>query len=123
MSAIEIDYLTMDFYKAISFESGETPEFSSLDILFYGDGIMINNNFREPLSFTAESFMNALQSQIAEGEIEQFMQREIFAKTEEFGSVAVRTSVYEYNFADHETQRMPRGVNYIQFIKVEGNWR
>lgn len=123
MSAIEIDYLTMDFYKAISFENGETPDFSSLDILFYGDGIMINNNFREPLSFTAQSFNEAMQSQIASGDIEQFMQRETFSKTEVFGSVAVRASVYEYNFADHEQHHLPRGINYIQFIKVEGNWR
>ena len=123
MSTIEIDFLTTDFYKAISFQNEEVPDFSSLDILFYGDGIMVNNNFREPLVFTTESFINAMESQIAADEIDQFMEREIYSKTEVFGSVAQRISVYEYNFADHEQHRLPRGINYIQFIKVEGNWR
>jgi len=123
MSTIEIDFLTTDFYKAISFQNEEVPDFSSLDILFYGAGIMVNNNFREPLVFTTESFINAMESQIAADEIDQFMEREIYSKTEVFGSVAQRISVYEYNFSDHEQHRLPRGINYIQFIKVEGNWR
>lgn len=123
MSTIEIDFLTKDFYKAISFQNEEVPDFSSLDILFYGDGVLVNNNFQDPLSFTTESFIHALESQVASGDVEQFMEREIYSKTEVFGTVAQRISVYEYNFADHEQHRLPRGVNYIQFVKVEGNWR
>lgn len=122
-NTIEIDDLTTDFYKAISFQNGEDPDFSQLDILFYGDGLMVNNNFRDPLSFTTESFIHAMESQVASGDIEQFMEREIFSKTEIFGSVAYRVSVYEYNFADHELHRLPRGINFMQFVKAEGNWR
>src|SRR5258708_6747322 len=97
MSTIEIDFLTADFYKAVSFKSGKIPEFTPLDILFYEDGLLVNNNFRDPIAFTTASFIEAIASQIAAGDMEQFMMRELFSKTDVFGKVAHRLSVYEYN--------------------------
>ena len=123
MSIIEIDFLTKDFYKAISFQNEETPDFAPVKILFYGDGILINNSFSKPISFTAEMFIQALESQVASGNMSQFMQREIHSKTEVFGKVANRISVYEYTFADHPMERLPRGINFIQYVQIEGNWR
>jgi hypothetical protein len=123
MSITEIDYLTKDFYKAISFARSEPPDFTPVKILFYDEGMLINNSFNKPITFTAETFVEAMESQVAEGSIEQFMQRELYSKTEMFGKVAHRISVYEYNFADHEIQKLPRGLNFIQFVQIEGNWR
>ncbi|HTD41466.1 MAG TPA: hypothetical protein VK671_12645 [Mucilaginibacter sp.] len=123
MSIAEIDYLTKDFYQAISFMRSEPPDFTPVKILFYGEGILVNNSFNKPITFTAETFVEAMESQVAEGAIEQFMQRELHSKTEIFGKVAHRISVYEYNFADHEMQKLPRGLNFIQFVQIEGNWR
>ncbi len=123
MGTVDIDFLTADFYEAISFTNGETPDFAPLKMLFFGDGILINNSFIKPIVFTAESFVQALESQIAEGNIQQFLQREIHSKTEIFGKIAQRVSVYEYNFADHEMERLPLGINYIQCVQIEGSWR
>jgi len=123
MGTAEIDYLTNDFYKAISFERSKPPDFTPVKILFYGVGILINNSFNTPITFTAGSFIEAMASQVADGNIEQFMEREIHSKTEMFGKVAHRISVYEYNFADHEMQKLPRGINFIQFVQIESNWR
>ena len=123
MSTAEIDFLTRDFYKAISFVRSEPPDFTPVKILFYGEGILINNSFSKPITFTAETFVEAMGSQVADGAIEQFTQRELHARTEIFGKVAHRISIYEYNFADHEAPKLPRGVNFIQFVQIEGNWR
>jgi hypothetical protein len=123
MSIAEIDYLTSDFYQAISFDHSAPPDFTLVKILFYGPGMLINNTFSKPITFTAESFIKALESQTADGAIQQFMQREVHANTEIFGKVAHRISVYEYNFADHEMQKLPRGINFIQFVQIEGHWR
>jgi hypothetical protein len=123
MNTTGIDFLTKDFYKAISFQNEVIPDFTPLKILFYGEGIMINNSFSKPITFTAGSFIQAMESQVASGNMAQFMEREIHSKTEIFGKVAHRTSVYEYNFADHEAERLPRGINFIQYIQVEGHWR
>jgi hypothetical protein len=119
----EIDLLTRDLYKAITFENGTLPDFSSLKILFFGEGILINNCFAKPIVFTADSFIKEMEAQIADANIQQFMEREVFGKTEIFGKVAQRISVYEYSFSAHLGERLPRGVNFIQYVQVEGNWR
>ena len=123
MSTAEIDCLTKDFYQAISFDHSTPPDFTPVKILFYGEGVLINNTFSKPIVFTAESFINAMESQVADGVIEQFIQRELHSKTEIFGKVAHRISVYEYNFADHKMPKLPRGINFIQFVQIEGHWR
>jgi hypothetical protein len=123
MDTTAIDSLTKDFYKSISFNHAEPPEFAAVKILFFGDGILINNSFRIPITFTVESFIDAVNVKVAEGSIEQFMEREIHSKTEIFGKVAQRVSVYEFNFADHAAPRLPKGINFIQFICTEGKWR
>lgn len=123
MSIAEIDYLTKDFYQAISFDHSAPPDFTPVKILFYGPGMLINNTFSKPITFTAESFIKAMESQAADREIEQFMQRELHSNTEIFGKVAHRISVYEFNFADHEMQKLPRGINFIQFVQIEGHWK
>jgi hypothetical protein len=119
----ELDFLARDFYEAISFERAVPPDFMLVKILFYGNGMLVNNSFNKPITFTVETFIEAMQSQVAQGSIEQFMERELYSKTEVFGKVAHRISVYEYNFADHEMKNLPRGVNFIQFVKIEGHWR
>lgn len=123
MGNIEINDLARDFYKAVSFRNEKAPDLSQLQILFYGDGILVNNSFQHPIGFTTESFVSALESDIAEGNMDQFIQHELHARTEVFGKLAQRISVYEYNLGEETSGRLPRGVNYMQFIQVDGNWR
>ena len=73
MSIAEIDYLAKDFYQGISFDHSAPPDFTPVKILFYGTGILINNSFSKPITFTAESFIKAMESQVADGAMEQFM--------------------------------------------------
>lgn len=122
MNTRAIDYVTEDFYESLSFQDGEQPDLGTVKELFYGDGILINNSFAMPVTFTLETFLQAIESQVAEGNLQQFMQRELFSKTEIFGKVAQRISVYEYSLADHEIENLPRGINYIQYIMVDDHW-
>jgi hypothetical protein len=123
IETIEIDDLTRDFYKAVSFRNEKAPDKDNVIILFYGDGIIINNSFKRPIGFTAESFVTSLESEIAEGTMTQFLIHELKGKTQVFGKLAHRISVYEYNLGEETSGRLPRGVNYIQFTQLEGNWR
>ena len=122
MSITEIDYLATDFYKATSFQNEETPDFTPLKILFYGEGILVNNSFGKPITYTAATFIQALELQIELGKLLQFMQRELHSQTEIFGKVAQRISVYEYSFDYHERTSIRKGINYIQFIQENDTW-
>jgi hypothetical protein len=123
MNVRAIDYITEDFYEFLSFQDGEMPDLETVGGLFYADGLLVNNSYGKPITFTAETFVQVLEAQIVAGTLLQFMQRELYSKTEIFGKVAQRVSVYEYSFADHEIENLPRGINYIQFIWVEDSWK
>ena len=123
MNSRAIDYITEDFYESLSFQDGELPDLETVKELFYDGGILINNSFGKPVKFSAGSFTQALELQMEKGTLLHFMQRELFSKTEIFGKVAQRISVYEYSFSDQQTENLTRGINYIQFILVADRWR
>ena len=120
---IEIDDLVRDYYRAITIRNEHPPELSAVQILFYGDGVLINGSFKQPIGFTASSFVTALESEIAEGNLSQYIIHEIHGNTEVYGKLARRVSIYEYNLGEETSGRLPRGVNYIQFVEFKGNWR
>jgi len=123
MNARAIDYVTEDFYESLSFMDGEMPDLDTVRDLFFEEGLLINMSFGKPVTYTVGSFTAALEQQIEEGQLTQFMQRELYSKTEIFGRIAQRTSVYEYSLAYFEIENLPKGVNYIQFIQVDDIWR
>jgi hypothetical protein len=123
MNTRAIDFIAEDFYECLSFMDSELPDLETVQELFYAPGLLINMSFGKPVIYTADEFTSALAGQIEEGQLTQFMQRELYAKTEIFGKIARRTSVYEYSLVYSETQNLPRGVNYIQFIQVGDLWR
>jgi len=51
------------------------------------------------------------------------MKRELYSKTEIFGKIAHRVSVYEYTFSYYDTDNMLKGINYIQYILDDDLWR
>lgn len=122
MNTRAIDYVTEDFYESLSFMDGEMPDLETVRSLFYEDGLLINNSFSKPITYTAESFVQDIEEQIDTEELTQFMQRELYSKTEIFGKVAQRISVYEYSLSYYETENLPKGINYIQFIQCDDAW-
>ena len=101
---------------------GELPDLETVRSLFYADGLLVNNSSGRPIRYSADSFVAIMNEQIESGELTQFMQRELYSKTEIFGRVAQRISVYEYSFVYHELENLPRGINYIQFVQEDDNW-
>ena len=123
MTILEIDKLTREFYECICFHSEHYPRYDQLQELFYGDGKLINSNYDQPLEFTVQSYVQAIMHQIDEGNAVFYSQQEISDVTEVFGKTAQRISVYEYSYTAESTQPWKRGVNYIQFISIDGNWK
>lgn len=123
MDNSELDWTVSNLYGALSFENKKGIDASTIKSLCFQDGLLVNNSFKDPIIFAAETFIQSLESLVAEGSMDQFLQREVWSKTDVFGKVAQRLSVYEYSFADHPVEHMPKGINFIQFIQVEGLWK
>lgn len=123
MNIRAIDYITEDFYESLSFQDGELPDLETVKSLFHDDGLLINNSFARPMSFTVESYAQNIETQIADSTLKQFMQRELYSQTESFAKVARRVSVYEYSLVDQMSGKHPRGINYIQFVLIDDTWK
>jgi hypothetical protein len=123
METNAINLLTYELYHILSFRNGKPPKVNELRKFFYGGGMLINNSYTEPIAFTTASYLKALELQSAIGDLKQYLMREVSARTEIFGKIAQRTSVYEYSFAEIPPRKMPRGINYIQFVKEGECWR
>lgn len=123
MTFPEIDKLTQQFYECICFTPERFPKYDELQELFYGDGKLIDGNFYQPMEFTVQSYVQALMHQIADGNATFYSLQEISDVTEVFGKMAQRTSVYEYTYTVEPVHPWKRGVNYIQYIFVDGKWK
>ena len=117
----DIDHLTERFYESVCFSSEHFPNFDQLQELFYGSGKLINNNFEPPVDFTVQTFSHAVMGPIEAGDADYFVQQEIGDKTEIFGNMAQRVSVFEYSLVK-DTPNWKRGVSYIQFICISSKW-
>ena len=122
MSTTDIDSLVTDFYQSVSFKAGEDNDFTYTASLFTANAILVNNSYGKPIIFNPTSFVKALVEQVTRGNLKQFVQRELFSKTEVFGKIAQRASVYEYSFEDPSAGSLPKGVNYVQCILDDEKW-
>ncbi len=118
----EIDHLTEKYYQSISFNTEHLPNLDRLQELFFGSGKLINTNFDQVLDFTLQTFLHTLMSQIESGNSTHYTQQEISDKTEIFGNVAQRLSVYEYTSSAFPVPKWKQGVNFIQFVNISGKW-
>ncbi len=118
---IEIEELTEALYSCISFFQGESPDLVRLRGLFIEKGILINNN-DDPLIFTIDSFVDAIDYQISAGSLKSFSEREIAERTEIFGNIAHRFSTYEARFDPDDAEPLTVGINSIQLVKVGESW-
>jgi len=116
-----IDELTEALYSCISFREGERPDLERLRGLFIEEGMLINNN-NDPLIFTIDQFLAAIEEQLSAGSLRSFSEREVAERTELFGKVAHRFSTYEARFDPNDPEPLSIGINSIQLVKVGGSW-
>lgn len=118
-----IDDLTKKLYESICFKSGKRPPLKTLPGLFIPQGFMVNNDDDFPVIMTVSTFMAFYKEQIAEGRFRSFHETEIKSKTEIYAKIAHRFSTYEARFDINEKEPIAVGINSIQFVKVDDNWK
>jgi hypothetical protein len=123
-----IENLLQNLYQNICFAKGETPTFASLRALFLPQALLINNNnSAAPVVMSVEAFIEAVQTAITSGGLEEFHEREIARTIEIFGNIAHVFSTYEARFDWASQEPFSIGINTIQLVKIVVNdaeeWR
>ncbi len=122
-SKAEIDTLTAAFYRAVSFEDGETPPYANLYDIFIESGQIIKNSSSSPEIYTVRQFIEPRQHTIDSGELKSLRESETAEITEIFGNVAHRFSVYEKHGLSAGAMIEGRGAISIQFIATSTGWK
>jgi hypothetical protein len=117
-----IDHVTEHFYMYKGFDAEHFPNMDALRELFFGEGHLLDHSFAQSIEFTLSSFVQALMKQIDAGNATFFVQQEIADRTQVYGNLAQRMSVYEFSNTKDATVKWRRGLSLIQFILNEDKW-
>ncbi len=108
-------------YKSMSFSEGVAPNWTNFHDCFTSSAQFINANLDAPMFLDVRTFAQVLESQINANDIPQLFTQEVSHRTQIFGKVAQRFSVFT-NKIELDKQPTTRGVNSIQLICAKGNW-
>ncbi len=120
-SKAEIDTLTAAFFRAVSFDDGETPPYANLYDIFIESGQIIKNSSSSPEIYTVRQFIEPRQRVIDAGELKSFRESETAEMTEIFGNVAHRFSEYEKHGLSAGTTIEGRGV-IVDTVHRDPHW-
>ncbi len=119
----ELKEITEKLYRSISFYKGEIPDLDTLKSLFISESKLIHHYLDEPVIMSIDEFIKRYTENINNGSITEFNEQEIFEKTDLFGNIAQRFSVYEAKISKGAESSLSKGINSIQFIKIGYDWK
>jgi hypothetical protein len=115
--------VTDQFFRAVSFETGQRPAYASIRDLFMDGGKLIRNSSELPEILSVDDFIASRQRLVDSGALTSFEEVEIAETTEIFGNIAHRFSTYEKRGTLHGEGIEGRGVISTQFIRTPSGWR
>lgn len=111
-------------YDVISGPADETRDWERFASLFLPDGRIrafttLPDGTPQEGSWSVEQFAGAAAEYYAE---DGFWEREIWSRTDRFGTVAHVLSSYESRVGSPDADPIGRGLNSIQLVRHEGRW-
>jgi hypothetical protein len=119
----ELGLLLAEFFRAVSFEEGQTPAYQDIPGLFIERGLLIKNVSEPPEISTVAEFIAPREAMVRSGELTRFQETELSEITESFGNVAHRFSAYAKSGILNGTAFEARGAILTQFILTPHGWR
>ncbi len=119
----ELDRLTTEFFRAVSFEAGETPPYDNIYALFIEAGLLVKNTASVPEISTTRQFIEPRQAIVRSGELTRFNEVELSETTQIFGNVAHRFSAYAKSGTMKGVPFNARGMISTQFVLTPAGWK
>ena len=119
----ELERLTSEFFRAVSFEPGERPSYQDIPALFIERGLLIKNVSTTPEISSCEEFIESRAALVNSGTLTRFNESEISESTVIFGNVAHRFSAYAKSGTSSGTPFVARGMVSTQFVNTPNGWK
>ncbi len=118
-----IDDLVSAFFDLFSVKEGCKADLSNIYQLFIPEGLIIKNVSSTPEIYNLQQFIEPREKMFNEGVLVDFKEEELWERTEIFGNIAHRFSLYRKSGVMSGTAFEARGMKTIQFIKTPKGWR
>ena len=119
----ELDRLTSEFFRAVSFEAGDVPSYENIPALFIERGLIIKNTSSTPEISSVREFIEPRKALVTSGTLTRFHEAELSESTAIFGNVAHRLSVYAKSGTSGGSPFQAQGMITTQFISTPGGWK
>jgi hypothetical protein len=119
----ELDRLTTEFFRAVSFEEGSTPRYADIHGLFIEPGLLIKNTESTPEICTVAQFIEPRLAAVRAGQLTRFSESELCETTQIFGNVAHRFNSYAKSGTLDGKEFTGRGMISTQFVKTADGWK
>jgi len=119
----DIDALMSAFYEVISFEEGDAPDWERMAGLFSSHA-QITRLTPEGIDYLdLSSFRHMAEELIELGAFTSFFEYEVARRLDRFGGVLHIASAYETRISPQAVDYIERGINSLQLVREEGQWR
>jgi hypothetical protein len=119
----ELERLTAEFFRAVSFEEGGAPPYAVVRSLFIDSGLLIKNTTSTPEISTVDEFIRPRQELVRSGALTRFKETELSHTNQIFGNVAHRFSVYAKEGTMKGERFEARGMISTQFVLTPSGWK
>ena len=119
----ELDRLTSEFFRAVSFEPGGVPSYEEIHALFIERGLLIKNTSSTPEISSVREFVEPRKALVSSGMLTQFSEVELSETTVIFGNVAHRFSAYAKSGTSGGVPFKAQGMITTQFINTGSGWK
>lgn len=119
----EIDKLTTAFFDLFTNANGKIPDVKKIKDLFIATGMIISNTNGSPEIYNLAQFIIPREKMLNDETLINFCENEISHKTEIFGNIAHRFSLYQKSGKLNGVDFESKGVKTIQFVKVNNEWK
>jgi len=119
----ELDRLALEFFLAVSFESGGIPLYENIPGLFIERGLLIKNTSPTPEISSVREFIEPRKALVSSSTLTRFHESELSESTAIFGNVAHRFSAYAKSGMSSGVPFEAQGMITTQFINTPAGWK
>lgn len=118
-----IDSVVSELYESISFTEDKAPDFETFKSMFVDGARLISVKDTTSYVLTPDDYEQSMSQQRESGKIIAFEEKELQRRTEQYGNILHIFSTYQTYLETPEGTDSARGVNSIQLMKKEGDWK
>lgn len=119
----QIDEITTQFFDAFTTRDRAVPDVDRLYRLFAAGARIVNNVGGKTQVYDVREFVEPRRAILTNGSMTDFSEWETSAKTDVFGSIAQRFSVYRKSWSVSGQQFEGEGAKSLQFIRTPEGWK